>query len=748
MRTPAAAVAAHWRAGLLVIVVALIWCAYHERWTLASWKIPIDYRGDVPEVLAEMRAAADGDMWPLRSKIIERLGAPFGAHWNAYPTPDKPLYLLAGALTHLVGLFTAANLVMLLGSISAALTFYFVARWLRCRWEWAWAGALLFTFTYHTFHRGLGHFSIAFTWTVPLGLLAVWLVARSQRLEWRSAGAVVCLGAAVALGVSNPYNLFFWLQLMVWALIAQWFDRRRHANLRIGMAAIALAGVAFIASHIEVWAFVEELGGVPLITRNYAGTEMFALKPLEMFIPPTFHRWDGQAFLGHRYVRWSTWRGEAFLPYLGLVGIGGLVGLAVMTVRQILLRRPLPGQALSVGWLIAYGSIGGITNLLALVAGFHVFRATNRVAIFISAIVLVFAVLRLSRLTLRWPGWSRTGLAFGVAGFGVLDQLPRQDPPEVRAEIAANAHSDLKLGRELEAALPPGAMVFQLPVVGFPEVVPPHALADYELFRPYLVTETLRFSYGAAKFRSRSRWQRDLEHMPAATLVRRLELYGFSALYVNRKGFEDQGESLLTELTALGYHRRIESAKGHQVVVLLQPNPNPALPLGEALTFGRGWHPRRGDGIRWANADAVLSYFNPYDRPLSARLELTAEAVSPRDIWLEGAKRELVRVRAGEQPVKLQVPDLVLAPGVNILQLRSNAPAIRLSTGRYQLRTFGLLDSSIKIKSMPEGRKPGRRRTSLRHRAMICEDQRNGGIEVEYRPPSWRSRRHTQHGRD
>ncbi|MDO8539737.1 MAG: hypothetical protein Q7S40_04790 [Opitutaceae bacterium] len=697
LRTSFAASAGPWRTGLLVLVVTLIWCAHYHRWTAASWSVPIEYRGDAPEILAQMKAAAEGDILPFTPKVIERLGAPFGAHWNGFPTPDKPLLLLAGGLAHVVGLFAAANVVMLLAAISAALAFYFVARWLRCRWEWAWTGALLFAFTYHTFHRGLGHFSIAFTWTVPLALLSVWLVAGSRRLEWRSPGAAVCLGAAVALGVSNPYNLFFWLQLMGWAVIAQWFAQRRKVNLAIGLTAIALAGLTFICSHLEVWVHVQEPAGAPVVARNYAGTEIFALKPIEMFIPPTFHRWEELAFLGHRYVRWSIWRGEAYLPYLGIFGIIALIWLAALTVYRILRRQPPPGQALSVGWLLVYATIGGLTNLLALLAGFQIFRATNRVAIFISAIVLTFVVIRMSRLTARWPAWIRVAAAFAIAGIGVLDQVPRALSPPEQDEIVSTATSDLKLGRDLEAALPAGAMVFQLPVIGFPEVLPPQALADYELFRPFLTTHTLRFSYGAAKSRARSRWQRDLEGVSTATLVRRLEAYGFAALYLNRRGYEDRAQRILKDLTELGYTRRIQGTLGNQVVILLNPRAKPVLPLARALTFGQGWHPRGSDGIRWANDDAMLSYFNPYDHPITAAVKLTLVGVTDRDLSLELDGRGIRRIRVGASPVVLEIPELLLPPGINVLALRSSAPPVRTGTGRYQLRTIGLQDFSIKV---------------------------------------------------
>ena len=687
---------AHWRVAALALVAALVWCAHYDKWTVASWQVPTDYEGDAPEILAQMRAAADGDMWPLAPKVIERLGAPFGAFWNAFPTPDKPLLLLVGLLSQWIGLFAAANVVLMLAPVSAALSFYFVARWLRCRREWAWAGALLFAFSYQTAHRGLAHFSITFSWTVPLGLLAVWLVAKSRRLEWRSRGAVVCFGGAAALGVSNPYNLFFWGQLMGWALIAQWLGGRRRSNLGIGLASIGVAGAVFAASHIEVWVHVQEPEGAPLVSRNYGGTEVYALKPMELVIPPIFHRWGALAFMGNRYVRWSDWRGEVFLPYLGVVGVVGLVWLLGLALHRLLTRRPVPGAALALGWLVIYASVGGVTNLLALLAEFQIFRATNRVSVFISALVLIFVVVRLSRLSVRWPAWCRCAVVVGLVGFGLLDQIPRGSSAQERTELAARVQSDRKLGREMEAALPAGAMVFQLPVLGFPEVIAPGRLGNYELFRPFLNTEELRFSYGAAKFRARSRWQRDLESVPAATLVQRLERYGFGALYINRKGYEDRAERLLSELSVLGYDRRIQGAQGQQVVILLNPSAQSVFPLGRSLTFGQGWHPASG-GVRWANADAVVSYFNPYDYPIRAAIRLKLVGATEREVALEHEGKEVGRVRVGIEPSVIDLPNLMLGPGVNRFKLRSWEPAVRMGSGRYLLRTFGLRESSITV---------------------------------------------------
>ncbi len=705
----ASAWAARSRVVLLLLVTTLVWAWHYRMWTPEAWQVPTDYVGDAHEILARIKAASEGDTFPLSPQVIERLGAPFGAYWNGYPTPDKPLMLFLGGLARGIGLFAAANAGLLLAQLAAALAFYFTARWLRVRWEWAWAGALLFAYTYHTFHRGLAHFSFVFTWTVPLGLLAVWLVAQSRRLEWRSRGAVVVLGSALALGVSNPYNLLFWGQLLVWALAAQWFGARRRANLQIGLAAGALAVAAFLATNAEVWIFVQEPEGLPLLARNYGGTERYALKPLELFIPPQYHPWDLFAAFGERYKRWSDWRGEDYMPYLGLAGIAGLVWLALSTVRRLLQRQRLPGQALAAGWLTAYACVGGLTNVLAFFAGFQVFRATNRVAIFLSAIVLVYLVVRLARLTAGWrPAWS-VAAALGLATLGVMDQVPRRWPDEIHARVRADVASDRQLGRELEAALPRGAMIFQLPVLGFPEVLPPHRLADYEHFRPFLATETLRFSYGAAKFRSRSRWQRDLENLDAGSLVHRLESYGFAALYLNRKGYEDRAERLLSDLAALGYTRRLQSRGGFQVVVLLNPTAQPKLPLGRVLTYGQGWHPRPPDDpVRWASGDAAISYFNPHDRPITADLRFELTAVSPREVTLRHEGKPLRTVPVAEGPTELRIPDLQLVPGVNRFTLVSSAPPVRTGGGRYRLRTFGLKEAAIRIVLPPPAGGAGR----------------------------------------
>ncbi|MSU51179.1 MAG: hypothetical protein EXS37_19175 [Opitutus sp.] len=541
------------------------------------------------------------------------------------------------------------------------------------------------------------HLFLVFSWTVPLALLACGLVAASRRVRFPGWGGAFCVATAAAIGVGNPYILFFFLQLLGWAMIAQWLGPRRRANLITGGVAITVAIAAFCIVESHLWLFTPDTAAPSPLMRNYGATERYALKPIELFLPPATHRWEALAFFGHRYMRWSEWRGgESFLTYLGLVGIAGLVGLGGSVLVAVLRRRRVPRFALPAGWILAFASVGGITNLMAFFTGLVVFRATNRFSIFLSAIVLLFVVSRLSRWFVHRPGWLSVAAAAVLTMVGLADQLPVAPGIERQQRIAKRIETDREFGRLLEGRLPEGAMVFQLPVMAFPEVAPAYRLGDYEHFRPYLATRSLRFSYGALKGRSRSRWQRDAETLPTAEFVRKLERYGFAALYYNRSGFSDGGEKLRGELEAMGRTRVIEGAQGEQVVVLLEPASEPEAPMARNFSFGHGWQNAAPGEPRWAHGPASLSYFNPRNHYVCVNARFVMSGIGERNlqIRLNGTVPMGTAISGDRSELNLK---LTLKPGYNRIDLSSREPAVRVSNERGHLRSFALHEATVAI---------------------------------------------------
>src|ERR1051325_7907544 len=151
----------------------------------------------------------------------------------------------------------------------------------------------------------------------------------------------------------------------------------------------------------------------------------------------------------------------------------------------------------------------------------------------------------MSRLASNWKPSSCWTVAVALLALGLYDQLPK---PETRAQtlnVAQAVQNDVDFCSSMEKALPPHAMVFQLPVMRFPEGGPVHAAQEYEMLRPYFHTKTLRFSFGSNQGRPREDWQFIVEKLSPPQMVATLEKYGFAAIYINRKGFADGGESLL-----------------------------------------------------------------------------------------------------------------------------------------------------------------------------------------------------------
>jgi hypothetical protein len=307
---------------LLAAIVAAVWVWFYGKTSLVAWNYPVSYAGDALETFARIKAAAEGDWLPFQTHLITRLGAPFGANWNTYAVADLPLFAVLGGLSRYLGMFATANLALLGAHLAAALAFYGVARLLRARIEWALAGAALYACSNYFFFRSFAHFSLVLAWTVPLALLATWLVAGGQRLLARHRWLI--FGTAIALGMGSPYYLFAFLQLMALAWLWQVLGTRRRENLVVGAEAIGLALAVFVVLNAPQWLARLRDQQLDPIVRDYRGTELYALKPLEMLVPPAGHRADWLAMFGRRYERWSFGRIEGYSPYLGLVGIASV----------------------------------------------------------------------------------------------------------------------------------------------------------------------------------------------------------------------------------------------------------------------------------------------------------------------------------------------------------------------------------------------------------------------------------------
>jgi hypothetical protein len=565
------------RATVLALLVAGLWCIATGRTSREAWRVPVDYYGDSWYTLALLKAASDGHLAPLRPLEVPELGAPFRAGWNGFLRQHKLQYWLAGRAARAVGLFPAANLLLLLAAVLAALAFYAVGRYFRARPEWALAGAAAFALSPFLFYRSLSHLTLTFYWPVPLAILAVtWAFSRhGLRLfsrQFATAAAIV-----VVAGLHNVYYAGLLAQFLALAALAQALVRRRVGPALASLVLIAILLASVVADNVNLVYAAWHGGATEGMARPYGNLERFALKPIELLLPVSNAGLAPWAGLGATYFRGALYRGEMGAAYLGLAGVAALVVL-VASAAVGCVRRPtglVPPAFLAVIWILAYSVVGGLNGVLGTL-GFIWFRATSRYSIWILALVLLWAVNRLSRLPIgRVPG---AVLAAAAAAVALWDQMPPRPAPAVVERIVAATASDSMLVRSLESALPKGAMLFQLPVVDFPEGSRIGKATDYEHLRPYLFSSRLRFSYGADKGGGWEAWQREAEELEPEAMAEALERMGFSGLLLNRKAYEDGGEELRTRLAATGRPVSWQSPDHDFLFIRLTPAAIPALP--------------------------------------------------------------------------------------------------------------------------------------------------------------------------
>jgi len=579
---------------LLLAIVALAWCAGNDRWSPASWGVPTAYlepdKGDVVHAMAMMKAVGDGEFVPLAWKNVDALGAPNTANWNDWPLVEELLVTFYGLLGRLFGLFGGLNVGTIIAHLSAAAAFYIVARWEECDLPWAFVAALAYGLAPFIFAQSPFHITTEYVWHVPL-FLPIWRwIATEPGIAWGSRRFWYAVAVGFIAGLQSPYWTNILCQLtLLGAGITYWRNGSWPA-FKAALAVIGAAAVAFALMNLDTWTYRLTEGPNPgALSREYKWMEIYGLKLVDLVIPPPTHHSDALAAFAIRHKIGDPARGippasplQDEGSYLGIVGLLALGWLAWTAVADAVKGRAndVPLAAWQVLWIVICFTTGGLNAILG-AFGFTLFRTGQRYSIVILAIALLYAAQRLT----AWQRKAAAGTpaeqlrivvltAAAVLGILILwDQVPRGPSREQTATIARQVEADREFTGKMEAALPAGAMVFQMPVMEFPESPLP-GIPTYDHFRPYLYSKQLRFSYGSMKGREREKWQPAVQgkffegasldqkagvirvnEANAKIAVDELKRLGFSAIYVNRNGFPDRAKGLEEALLALGYDK-------------------------------------------------------------------------------------------------------------------------------------------------------------------------------------------------
>ncbi len=227
----------------------------------------------------------------------------------------------------------------------------------------------------------------------------------------------------------------------------------------------------------------------------------------------------------------------------------------VCCLGLLLHRKPMPrmleGMSVFNIFGVLFATMGGLGMLFNLLVSPQI-RSQNRISIFISFCCLACLAFLLQLGWTRWATSPRrrllmTGMLAGMVLFGLWDQHPRIYRPDY-AGLNRQWTQDADFVAKIEAALPPAAMVLQLPHVKFPEAPPVHEYDASQGIRFSLHSNSLRWSCGAVMGREADQWQQQISALPVAEQVPAAIAAGFRGIQINRKGYADQGQDLERQL--------------------------------------------------------------------------------------------------------------------------------------------------------------------------------------------------------
>lgn len=514
-----------------------------------------------------MSYLANAVMLTEGSTVVEtdRLGAPYGyTGYDFYASSfhgfDNMLLKILVGITNQPAL--AVNLLFLLLFPMISLSSYFVLRQMRVKQWVAVGGALTYAFMPYLFMRGMNHFVLASYYFVPVSILyCVWIYQDDNFMcfnkgffkNWKNWFAII-LSACIANNGIAYYAFFTCFFLVVTGLV----KTLKEKKLRYFGKACSLIGFVVLFMLISLIPTLNYIlkNGVndEGVVRTIDGVETYSLKIAQLFMPLNSH---GNSYLEgiiNEYNEAMPLVNENYMSYLGVMGcIGFLILLVVLFLKNMGDDKPFKVQLEILSLLniagILLATIGGFGSLFGLLVTAMI-RCYNRISIFIAFIAIAAVCILLSVLCDRIWSIEKYGAVVrnciyggfaAVISFVMLWGIWFQYPGLMYDYMGFKEYfiSDKEFIESIEARLPEGAMIYQLPYHEYPEGGSVNDMNDYDLWVGYIHSKNLRWSYGGVVGREADNWLRTIDNSDIPDMIKKIKEKGFQGIYIDRRAYED-----------------------------------------------------------------------------------------------------------------------------------------------------------------------------------------------------------------
>lgn len=540
---------------LLISLIFLICLMVFKPWE-HSLLVPYSYQDDSNFTLMFIKSQmTDGKFW-----YSNQLSLPGEQNMLDFPSAQIFLY----GLIYILSLFTnnhfvVFNLFFLSGFFLSGISAYFVLQQIKFRKLYSYLGALVFSFLPYHFAHGSIHIFLSHYFVVPLSFLVSYWILFSKEVKYQF-WWVLLIG--ILVGSNGIYYTYFSCLLILFSLFIVGIQKQfTKKNLFLGILFITTT-VAMVSlqllPNLKYW--VNQGKNTSVGHRAPSEAVLHGLKLRQLFIP--LHDYNISFF--KKFTR--TYKADPNYDmenrqYLGIVGILGvlisvLIFFDLNIFNQKFTKKENKNNYLAIKkWYFIFMllvlvsmSYGGATIIAQLIT--PKIRAYGRIIPLLNFSLIIIFLLYIQ----NWQNKvkkKKTFLAIIIIIllFSLFDGLKAYNP--IKNNLIKDFHSDKKFIEQIEKKLLNGSAVYQLPYKDFPETPNLHKIGSYELFKGYLHSKDLKWSYGSLVGRHVAGWQYSLSTKEPEEQLELMLERDFKGLYIDTYGYKDEGASIVASYSAL-----------------------------------------------------------------------------------------------------------------------------------------------------------------------------------------------------
>lgn len=489
-----------------------------------------------------------------------RSGYPFGSNFLDYPGSDSGNILILKILGLITGsYYSAFNLFFLLSFPAIFIAAFSIFRYLGISSAFALTAAISYAFLPFHFQR-LGHSFYLWYFVAPIFFYLCFFCFKSTRPSEKSIlkNIFSLLFLCIAIASFGVYYALFGVILFASSAIAIFLQTGRAALVKTPIILIFMVIIGvFINVAPNIGNKLSQGPNPEVAVRSPIEAEIYGFKLVQLLLPRPDHRDEHIAKMVQQYNSSYPLVNENMTSGLGIFGSIGFIALFFAMVKKLATGKidyRLSILAILTLILFLFGTIGGLGSLFSTFISSSI-RGWNRISIFIAfGTIAAFFIALQSFINHHFDGKKRKiiifFLAFALTAIGLYDQT-------TPACISCNERTknnfeiDKIFVQSLESSLPKNSAIYQLPYMPFPETTPLHRLHTYDQVAGFLHSKSLRWSYAGMKGREGDLFYRALSQEPIEKQIQIIQNMGFSGIYIDRRGYQDNANQLVETLTSL-----------------------------------------------------------------------------------------------------------------------------------------------------------------------------------------------------